>query len=233
MQGIYQIRNIKNNKLYIGSSKDIEKRWKQHLAQLKKGNHHSSKLQNSYNHAKDKNIFEFSVIEEIIDNNKLKEREQYYIDLFNSYHVGYNCCEKTDEFSIKHTLKYQKKKNDKILLEDYYNEFIKIYKQDNIIIGYGKTFIDRLLDKYYKKDVYKNIIEMIMWFNKHYDKKYIGQITCNGKYYLTISDSNNNKFVDYWYTKKKMLVSKDDTNTYVEILHSKNLWDDNIHKMIS
>lgn len=28
--GVYKIKNIVNDKFYIGSSKDIKKRWKQH-----------------------------------------------------------------------------------------------------------------------------------------------------------------------------------------------------------
>ena len=46
MVGIYKITNIKNGKIYVGSSKDIEKRWKEHLYKLKYGVHHSVKLQN-------------------------------------------------------------------------------------------------------------------------------------------------------------------------------------------
>ena len=30
MIGIYEIKNIINNKVYVGQSKDIEKRWKKH-----------------------------------------------------------------------------------------------------------------------------------------------------------------------------------------------------------
>lgn len=35
ISGIYKIVNINNEKVYIGSSKDIEKRFKEHIYQLK------------------------------------------------------------------------------------------------------------------------------------------------------------------------------------------------------
>lgn len=35
MIGIYKIVNILNNKIYIGKSSDIEKRWKEHIRHSK------------------------------------------------------------------------------------------------------------------------------------------------------------------------------------------------------
>lgn len=39
--GVYGIVNIKNNKIYIGSSIDIYLRWKKHIRDLNNGSHHS------------------------------------------------------------------------------------------------------------------------------------------------------------------------------------------------
>ena len=36
MIGVYRIKNLKNNDCYYGSSKEIEKRFKRHLNELKK-----------------------------------------------------------------------------------------------------------------------------------------------------------------------------------------------------
>jgi group I intron endonuclease len=47
--GIYQIRNSKNNKIYIGQSINIPSRIKNHKSLLRDGKHHSHHLQNSYN----------------------------------------------------------------------------------------------------------------------------------------------------------------------------------------
>jgi group I intron endonuclease len=55
---IYEIRNVVNNKIYIGSAVNFRKRKNIHLHRLRKGDHHSSHLQRSYNkHGEDKFIF--------------------------------------------------------------------------------------------------------------------------------------------------------------------------------
>lgn len=47
--GIYIIKNILNNKIYVGSTIDIKKRWRDHKWHLKENKHHNSHLQASYN----------------------------------------------------------------------------------------------------------------------------------------------------------------------------------------
>lgn len=46
--GIYAIRNIVNDKQYIGSATNLSKRWGEHRHYLKRGRHHSSALQNAW-----------------------------------------------------------------------------------------------------------------------------------------------------------------------------------------
>jgi len=91
MKGIYQIRNIIDDKIYIGSSIDIQRRWNDHINILKKGKHHSIRLQNAWNMYGENN-FRFEVIETILLNEFLEEREQYWIDKTKSYcdNFGYN-----------------------------------------------------------------------------------------------------------------------------------------------
>lgn len=47
--GVYQITNKQNGKFYIGSSRNIIKRWYTHLSKLKKNKHENPHLQNSFN----------------------------------------------------------------------------------------------------------------------------------------------------------------------------------------
>ncbi len=97
MKGVYLIKNIKTGKVYIGSSIKLEAREQRHFKNLIDGNHHSNKLQNSYNkYGKDFFIFESIEEYEEIDNNKLIQREQYWIDYYNSYNNGYNCRPKAE-----------------------------------------------------------------------------------------------------------------------------------------
>lgn len=77
--GIYSIINTLNNKIYIGSSYNINNRYKHHINNLKRGNHHCKHLQNAYN--KYGNIFQLNYIE-ICSKEKLMKREQHWIDFF-------------------------------------------------------------------------------------------------------------------------------------------------------
>lgn len=88
--GIYQIKNKSNNKVYIGSSIDVQKRFYKHLWMLRKNCHDNQYLQKSFNFYGE-NLFEFSVLE-LCESKNLVERENYYIDLFNSCKIdfGYN-----------------------------------------------------------------------------------------------------------------------------------------------
>ena len=47
--GIYSITCKINNRKYIGQSKDIAQRWKQHIYHLRRGTHHTESLQEDWN----------------------------------------------------------------------------------------------------------------------------------------------------------------------------------------
>ena len=93
--GIYGIRNTINNKIYIGKSKNILKRWASHKSELKR--EIKKKDTNRYLWSSVKkyglNNFEFTIIEELpIDEELFKIRELYWMDSFNSCSrdFGYN-----------------------------------------------------------------------------------------------------------------------------------------------
>lgn len=87
--GIYQIKNTLNSKVYVGSTKDFEKRWKRHFKDLEKGGHSSIKFQRSYN--KHGNVFECSILEEVpYEKEFIIERENFWIKSLNSKQNGYN-----------------------------------------------------------------------------------------------------------------------------------------------
>ena len=85
--GIYRIRNLINNKFYIGSAVNLNKRKNQHFHYLRNNTHHNKPLQNSFNKYSEKNfIFEvmcYCYNEDLITN------EQFYID---KYKPQYNIC---------------------------------------------------------------------------------------------------------------------------------------------
>jgi len=88
--GIYKIRNIINNKVYIGSATDIKKRWRDHKWHLKENKHHNSHLQASYNKYNLKN-FEFIVeLECNINDLLIEERKLINFYQANDNKFGYN-----------------------------------------------------------------------------------------------------------------------------------------------
>jgi group I intron endonuclease len=72
VSGIYKIINKINNKYYLGSSKDIYKRYKNHLYNLKIQKHHCIHLQNAYNKY-GKNNFYLEIVSVIPFSDKLEE----------------------------------------------------------------------------------------------------------------------------------------------------------------
>lgn len=88
--GIYKITNVKNGKFYIGSAKDIERRWWEHKNDLKKKKHINTKLQNAWDFYGEPN-FEFIILE-VVNESDLFNREQFYLDVFKPYikDIGYN-----------------------------------------------------------------------------------------------------------------------------------------------
>lgn len=87
--GVYKITNIINNKFYVGSSKDIESRWSQHIYALQNGMHANQYLQNAWNKYGGDN-FTFEVIEECEPSVQF-EREQFYLNKLNPFDEnGYN-----------------------------------------------------------------------------------------------------------------------------------------------
>ena len=82
ISGIYSIHSkCKPDRVYIGSSFDILKRWNLHKSKLKKNIHHTPKLQNHYNKYGLDDL-SFIIIEETSGTaiEYLLTREQYYID---------------------------------------------------------------------------------------------------------------------------------------------------------
>lgn len=91
ISGIYSITNLNNGKIYIGSSVDVRSRFSQHKSGLRKSNHHNRYLQRAWDKYGE-GCFEFKVIEVVEDVSVILEREQYWIDKYESYDssIGYN-----------------------------------------------------------------------------------------------------------------------------------------------
>lgn len=88
--GIYRIANRVNNKSYIGQSKTIEIRWKSHISDafnIKSGAY-DYPLQTDIREYGIEN-FTFSIVE-YCSVNELAQKEQLYIDIYDTLRTGYN-----------------------------------------------------------------------------------------------------------------------------------------------
>lgn len=90
IQGIYKIKNLLNNKIYIGQSIDINKRLWEHKRKVIKNNCKYPLYKSIRKYGTEN--FEFIIIELVTDYLKLDEREQYWMDYYKSYNkeYGYN-----------------------------------------------------------------------------------------------------------------------------------------------
>lgn len=83
MCGIYKIKNLINNKIYIGQSLNIKARWEKHKKSKDNCAIHQALRKYGINN------FSFEVIEECPPE-LLNEREIFWIKEYNSYNEGYN-----------------------------------------------------------------------------------------------------------------------------------------------
>ena len=77
--GIYKFTNNINNKIYIGSSINLRKRFLTHLTLLRKNSHHSKSFQNSWNKFGE-DVFSYEIMEFVENLDELLIKEQYYLD---------------------------------------------------------------------------------------------------------------------------------------------------------
>lgn len=105
--GVYSIICKANNKFYIGSSVDLNKRINHHKKALKANRHKNPHLQCAYNLYGEDN-FSYLIIDYCINT---LEREQYWITSTQCYlrEVGFNNTQKADApLGYKHTLESKK-----------------------------------------------------------------------------------------------------------------------------
>lgn len=115
ISGVYKITNKITGEFYIGSSKDIKHRWAGHKSLSTWKCYPNSKMYQAFQeYGLEK--FDFEIIEKT---DSLKEREQYFIDLF---HPSYNDI-KAFRFDCKsYQREYQKSEKYKSYKREYQNQ---------------------------------------------------------------------------------------------------------------
>ena len=112
MKGIYKIYCTTEDKYYIGSSININRRWSEHRRELNRNAHRNKYLQLDWDAYGDES-FEFNVLE-LTEN--LIVREQYWINRYtNTYNIATNCYNPMhNKESVDKMMKTKWENNDKI-----------------------------------------------------------------------------------------------------------------------
>ena len=122
--GVYKITNTVTGDFYIGSSKDVKQRWAQHKCPSRwNDNPNNQMYQDMQKYGVDK--FEFQVIEEV-EEDKLKETEQKFIETLNPTYNNYYAkgwdTERRKEANRKASRKYEKTEKRKKYRKEYDNQ---------------------------------------------------------------------------------------------------------------
>lgn len=144
IMGIYQIKNLVNGKFYIGSSKDINKRFSQHKNMLNKNSHHSIALQRAWNKYGAIN-FDFLILEIVTDIDTLLEREQEWLDKTECYKSinGYNISKITKGIDVDYN-KYNKNRYLYIRKDNIYSiTEMKLDATDKLVYYILRDCIDK------------------------------------------------------------------------------------------
>ena len=100
--GVYRIENLLDGKLYIGSSINVEARFRKHLATLNRGEHQNAHLQRAF----DRDGVDSFCLElvESCTADDLEAREQFYIDKYRVPELGYNIAPRAySNKGVRHT----------------------------------------------------------------------------------------------------------------------------------
>lgn len=149
---IYSIINSTNDKRYIGQTINFQNRKTTHLRDLRKGTHHSAKLQNAWNKYGEENfIFEVTTIKDT-SFLELYQKEVDMIKLYDSYRNGYNMTIGGEGSARKHFSfrEYSFIRIGNISFEGMYGKTAALFDVDDSVIAdivENQTYLD-FLDEY-------------------------------------------------------------------------------------
>ena len=112
ISGIYKITNTITGDFYIGSSKDIKRRWRDHKCQSRWNRCSNSPMyQDMQKYGVDK--FEFEILAEV-EPGSLKEAEQQFIEKLNPFYNNYRANGWDFERRKKYCKEYNKEYNNQL-----------------------------------------------------------------------------------------------------------------------
>ena len=120
ISGVYKITNTVTGDFYIGSSKDVKYRWREHKCQSTWKNHSNSQLyQDMKKYGVDKFVFE--ILEEV-EADFLKEAEQEFIETLKPTYNDRNANGLDIDKYKEYQKEYQKSDKFKDYKKEYYNQ---------------------------------------------------------------------------------------------------------------
>ena len=87
---IYKIENLVNGKVYIGLTNNLLRRKNRHFGDLRRQVHDNKFLQKEFNQYGEDNFSFECIYQGDMTNEEVSEKEQYYIQQYDSYFNGYN-----------------------------------------------------------------------------------------------------------------------------------------------
>ena len=142
ISGVYKITNTVTGDFYIGSSKDVKQRWKNHKCPSRWNDNPNSPLYlDMQKYGVDKFVFE---VLEVVEADSLKEAEQEFIE---KLQPTYNN-NRANGWNIERRKKYYKEYNK----SDKFKEYQKEYHKTNKYKEYQKEF-----QKEYQKEYYSQL----------------------------------------------------------------------------
>ena len=171
ISGVYKITNTVTGDFYIGSSKDVKKRWREHKKPSTWKNHQNNQMyidMQKYGVEK----FDFQILEEV-EESFLKEKEQYFIE---SLKPTYN------QMNAKgRDAKKFKESQKKYIQSEKFKECQKKYRQSEK----GKESRRKSHNKYYNQlCCYNNETLTLCALSTRFERKGIPHPTLEAKKYL-------------------------------------------------
>jgi hypothetical protein len=149
--GVYKITNINNNKVYIGESLNIKRRWKEHINDLSNNEHHSKKLQVDWN-SQGKDSFKFEIIQTINSSNYDNKMGliQMILYVYEDLNIKkYNSV--NEEYNMEYTLERMLNNERPIMFNIWENNKIYIKILQNVIHNINENNGTYLYKKHKKK----------------------------------------------------------------------------------
>lgn len=146
---IYQIKNILNDFVYVGSTTNFKKRKQRHLRELKNNKHHSIFLQEAFNKYGEDN-FKFDILFEFDNKEDMLSKELSLLqDLTNKYNISkHSTCgdlisyhPNIDQIKQKHSENYQRIKKENNGVHPF--ELIDVKGKNNPNWKHGKFCDDK------------------------------------------------------------------------------------------